>query len=594
MNPRSVVKLSCGIVVTAAILGGLFQAQTFGARPTPTPSVTPTPTPIASTNCPPPPNGVAVVSPPTGGFAIDGDLQANTPANNVGDWVPAGNGNGGAVLTNAGLPVNSALTFHLVDPFNTAENNFAGGQKVDDNPNAWSWVTNPVNNKQDINHALIHFATDANGHNWVIVSGDRLSTNGNAYIDFEFLQNTMALTGGPTSGGFSSAGPDGGRTVNDFTLTLNFTNGGTSPGLCVSRWVAVGSGFDYVDATSALPQGAVFAAVNTGTITVPYSAFGNNTYPKNAWAEAAVDLTALLNNFDNRCVGVGIKTIFVKTKESQSPTATIVDFISPQQVDIKLGPASPDAGADQTKCSGSASGTTFNLHGTAAAGNVNQITSMAWTVSGTGTVTFNPQSCTGSNVTTCDTVATVTGTGSVTVKLTATDSAGCTSSDEAVLTVNDKPIPSISPSSAEICDGASQMFTVNVSGGAPNPTIQWSGPGGFTSSSSSITVSTGGTYSVTVTDSNGCSNMTSANLVVDPNPQVVISGPASCANVPVTLTANVNGGTGTIQYLWSGPGGFTSTASSISISTGGNYSVQVTDGKGCIGLASRGVGLCLQ
>jgi len=379
-------------------------------------------------------------------------------------------------------------------------------------------------------------------------------------------------------------------------LTINFTNGGTNPGVCVSRWAAVGSGFDYVDATGALQPGTVFAAVNASTINVPYSAFGNNTYPKNAWGEAAVDLTALLNNFDNRCLGVGIKTIFVKTKESQSPTATIVDFITPQQVDIKLGPAPPNAGTDQTKCSGGASGTTFNLHGTAAAGNLNQITSMAWTVSGTGTVSFNPSSCTGSNVTTCDTVATVTGTGSVTAKLTSTDSAGCTSSDETVLTVNDNPTPTISPSSAEICAGGSQMFTVNVSGGAPNPTIQWSGPGGFTSSAATITVSTGGTYSVTVTDSNGCSNTTSANLVVDSNPTVIITGPASCASVPVTLSANVTGGTPPYTIAWSGPGGFTATGSSISISTGGSYSVQVTDSsiRGCSASASRAVGLCLQ
>src|SRR5947207_2877479 len=35
----------------------------------------------------PPPAGVAPVMVPAGGFAIDGDLIANAPAANVGDWL---------------------------------------------------------------------------------------------------------------------------------------------------------------------------------------------------------------------------------------------------------------------------------------------------------------------------------------------------------------------------------------------------------------------------------------------------------------------------------------------------------------------------
>jgi len=51
-----------------------------------------------------------------------------------------------------------------------------------------------------------------------------VSNHGDAYIDFEFLQNPLILTGTPgVSGGFSSAGPDSGRTVNDLLLTLSLT-----------------------------------------------------------------------------------------------------------------------------------------------------------------------------------------------------------------------------------------------------------------------------------------------------------------------------------------------------------------------------------
>src|SRR6266853_1070969 len=152
--------------------------------------------------------------------------------------------------------------------FSGAGDNFAGGDKVDDDPNTWGWTLNPVGNKQDINNALLHIAKDANGHTWIMIAGDRQSDNGAAYIDFEFLQNEFLVTtnGAGTGGGFMSYGPNCGRTTNDFILTLSFTHGGNTAGLCLSRWVATNTqpcGFDYVDATADLPAGAVFAAVNT-------------------------------------------------------------------------------------------------------------------------------------------------------------------------------------------------------------------------------------------------------------------------------------------------------------------------------------------
>ena len=81
---------------------------------------------------------------------------------------------------------------------------------------------------------------------------------------------------------------------------------------------------------------------------VPFGAFGQTTYAANAFVEAAVDMTALLGNFDS-CLSIGVKTIMVKTKTSTSSTASIVDFIAPIQYSMKLGP-SADAGPDQARC----------------------------------------------------------------------------------------------------------------------------------------------------------------------------------------------------------------------------------------------------
>src|ERR1051325_11267536 len=45
----------------------------------------------------PPPAGVAPLIVPSGGFSIDGDVMANAPVANVGDWLTSTNGTGGAV-----------------------------------------------------------------------------------------------------------------------------------------------------------------------------------------------------------------------------------------------------------------------------------------------------------------------------------------------------------------------------------------------------------------------------------------------------------------------------------------------------------------
>ena len=87
------------------------------------------------------------------------------------------------------------------------------------------------------------------------------------------------------------------------------------------RWLPDGSGgYAYVDVTASLPAGRVFVALNSNSIAVPYGAFGQTTYAPNAFAEAALDLTALIGNFDP-CVSVGFKTIMIKTKSSSSSSA---------------------------------------------------------------------------------------------------------------------------------------------------------------------------------------------------------------------------------------------------------------------------------
>lgn len=97
----------------------------------------------------------------------------------------------------------------------------------------------------------------------------------------------------------------------------------------------------------------------------------------------------------------------------------------------------------------------------------------------------------------------------------------------------------------ELCAG--QVMTIST---LPANSYTWSGPGNFTSSVREPTLLTlpalSGFYSLTVSGTNGCTNTTIRNILINPLPTVTISGPQQfCAGDFVTFTA-----TGADNYYW--------------------------------------------
>lgn len=156
----------------------------------------------------------------------------------------------------------------------------------------------------------------------------------------------------------------------------------------------------------------------------------------------------------------------------------------------------------------------------------------------------------------------------------------CTGSTTINVTVNPLPTPSAS-NSGPVCEGNGLSF--NGNGGI---SYSWNGPNGFVSNSqtpgiSAPSVSNSGTYTLVVTDANGCTNFTTTSAVVNPLPAISITGATVCANTTINLTA-----TGGTTYNWTGPAGFTSSAQNPSIpnaspNMAGVYSVTVTDVNNC-------------
>ncbi|HXH19099.1 MAG TPA: T9SS type A sorting domain-containing protein [Chitinophagales bacterium] len=164
-----------------------------------------------------------------------------------------------------------------------------------------------------------------------------------------------------------------------------------------------------------------------------------------------------------------------------------------------------------------------------------------------------------------------------TYSVTVTDGSSCSATASKTVTVNSLPSPSISPLNISICSG--QSTTLTAGGGG---SYSWS-TGSVTSAITVSPVSTTA-YSVTVTNSSGCTATLSRNVKVDPLPAAAIS-PASaaiCAGENVTLTAS-----GGISYSWNNMA--STGAITVSPASTATYTVTVTDANGCTASASRAV-----
>lgn len=435
-------------------------------------------------------------------------------------------------MDNNGHPLNPATTFHFIDKYNSsADNVFSGGAKWDDDPNTWTSTKASASSKNDMNNVLLHVTTDTNLHTWLIVAADRLSTSGDSYIDFEFLQNTLVTT---NKGRFVSAGPDGGRTVNDLVLSVNFNVGGSVSDFLAWRWLPNGSGgFEYVDSTSALPPGGVFLAANTTNVPVAFGAFGQSTYMPNAFVEAAIDLTALMRDFDP-CLSLGIKTIMVKTKTSPSLSSSVVDFIDPIQFALRLGPQA-SAGPAQLQCS-QGSSTTFSLQGQATPGDL-PLSGTTWSVVSGSALIDSPSSL--------NTTAHISSP-NATLRLTVVQANGCVKTSDVVLTVAPAPTFSIS-GPASTCPGSTVQFFAPA--GMDSYSWSISGNGSISGSANTpmVTVNAGSVcgagFNLTLNvTSNGCpATCNSSTLVMDTVPPTVAAPADLALECPADTTPGSTG-----------------------------------------------------
>ena len=169
--------------------------------------------------------------------------------------------------------------------------------------------------------------------------------------------------------------------------------------------------------------------------------------------------------------------------------------------------------------------------------------------------------------------------------VTTTDNNGCTDSDTITISEPALPLTSTTAQVDNLCFGDADGIAIVIPNGGTSPYTYLWGP--TTGIDDSLTGLVAGTYTITVTDTNGCTTTNSVTitepslLTVSTSPTDVLCNGGSDGSV----LATVAGGTGSYSYQWNN----SDNANPTTGLTIGTYSVVVTDANGCTATSSSDV-----
>lgn len=140
--------------------------------------------------------------------------------------------------------------------------------------------------------------------------------------------------------------------------------------------------------------------------------------------------------------------------------------------------------------------------------------------------------------------STATGLSAGNYHVTVTDSHGCTTVSNYLITQPPILIANDTPTVQVICAGDSAVIVGSATGGTPGYTYSWTGNG---STTTTITVNPGtsSSYTLTVTDAHGCTSTSTDSVRVTQLPVPVVTSDSICWGDTATLCATGGG-----QYFW--------------------------------------------
>ncbi len=350
----------------------------------------------------------------------------------------------------------------------------------------------------------------------------------------------------PSTGPYDYQWSTGSSTLGTNAITDNET--GLCAGIIYTVTFTDANGCTSVDNVALTDFPAVTATISAQT---PVSCNGGNdgtATVTGSGGTVAVDYSYLWQNAQTTQTATGLAagTYSVTVTDDNGCTAiTSVTITEPTQ--LTVGTSTVDATCSQAN--GSATATP--------AGGTSPYTYL-WTGGQTGPI--------------------ATGLAAGNYSVTVTDNNGCTVTDNVTIIDQAGQTISISSSVDVLCNaGNDGSATVSISGGtAPYTTVWSSGGSGTTETGLSA-----GTYTVTVTDANGCTDNTGVTISEPPLLTVSVNDvPLDCnGDCTADFLANVSGGTGPYSYQWDDA--FLTQTSNLDDQCAGTYNVTVTDANNC-------------
>ena len=184
-----------------------------------------------------------------------------------------------------------------------------------------------------------------------------------------------------------------------------------------------------------------------------------------------------------------------------------------------------------------------------------------------------------------DPVVTVHSAGTYTVRVAGHN--GCSAIADVIVTEDvEAPIVHALVDGTITCNNKEVTLTANISRGRAPYTIEWRTPSGITiCKSATIVVDEAGTYTVTVTGSNGCSTSDSVEVIEDTEPPLVDAGENQAITLEDTtavLTATIDRCPGPYTVTWTNTmGEVVGHTESITVNRSGVYTVTVVRHTGC-------------
>jgi SdrD B-like domain/SprB repeat len=170
-----------------------------------------------------------------------------------------------------------------------------------------------------------------------------------------------------------------------------------------------------------------------------------------------------------------------------------------------------------------------------------------------------------------------------TYMVTMTDNVGCSAAASVVLVDNTTAMTATIVATNAACGNLNGTLTLTVTGGSPAYNYDWSNLSG-TNNPQNQTGLAAGTYTVTVTDGNSCTTVTSATISATTGPTLVTASVnETCTSANGSIDLTVNGGTSPYTYDWSNDGAESpdNDPQDLSNMSAGTYTVTVTDANGC-------------